>query len=125
MLYEVITGIEETNDFYAKNIRQSNDGTTFTFCIGDKAKALLQRDTHNNDKEISAECEAELQVLGSHNVKNAVAALGMALLYNVEQKIAVDGLRAYRPISMRGGIETCGSLTMIDDTYNASRNNFV
>lgn len=62
----------------------------------------------------------ELSVLGLHNVLNALAALYIADYYGIEPKIAKEGLKAYQPISMRGGIEKVNEITVIDDTYNAS-----
>lgn len=62
----------------------------------------------------------ELNVLGIHNVYNALVALAVAKSYGVSIENAKKGLANYRPLAMRGTIEELGNLTIIDDTYNAS-----
>lgn len=61
-----------------------------------------------------------LHVPGVHNVLNALAALALAFWFGVSIKSAKQGLAAYQPPAMRGTIEQIGTLTIIDDCYNAS-----
>lgn len=65
--------------------------------------------------------QVSLPVPGHHNVSNATAALGIAELFGLSAEKAAEALLAYRPMAMRGGIETLpNGITLIDDTYNAS-----
>ena len=63
----------------------------------------------------------ELPVPGHHNVSNATAAIAIAGLFGLPAEAAAQALLSYRPMAMRGGIETLADgVIMIDDTYNAS-----
>lgn len=90
-------------DYRAENIRTENGKTYFTL----KKK--------NGDTE-----EIVLQVLGIHNVYNALAALAVAEYYHIPVNMAKKGLYDYEPMAMRGQIKKAGQITIIDDSYNAS-----
>jgi len=66
------------------------------------------------------ERKIELNVVGIHNVYNALVALAVANNSGVSIDSAIKGLKGYKPLAMRGTIEKKGNLTIIDDTYNAS-----
>jgi UDP-N-acetylmuramoyl-tripeptide--D-alanyl-D-alanine ligase len=63
---------------------------------------------------------AALPVLGLHQVDNAMIALAVAREAGVEPQAAVAGLRAVRLPPGRGSLVSLGSLTIIDDSYNAN-----
>lgn len=62
----------------------------------------------------------ELQVLGEHNVYNALVAIAIANQLGIDTQVAKEGLKAYLPLAMRGEILKVNEVTIIDDTYNAS-----
>jgi len=62
----------------------------------------------------------ELSVMGIHNVNNAIVALALGWHYDVPMDKAVQALKEYRPIAMRGVIHHVKDVHIIDDTYNAS-----
>lgn len=62
----------------------------------------------------------ELAVMGIHNVNNAVVALALAQQFGVPVKSALQALKAYRPLDMRGVIHHARGVHVIDDSYNAS-----
>ncbi len=95
-------------DLEAVQIRQdqNKNQTLFTFSGVFQAKQYSE--------------EILLHTLGIHNVQNALAALGLALFFNIDLKQAKKGLECYQVPEMRGVIETVGRLTLIDDSYNAS-----
>ncbi len=66
-----------------------------------------------------------LQVLGVHNVRNALVALGVAMEFGISPAEAKKGLREYRPSAMRGQIYEKNGCKIIDDTYNASPDSMV
>ncbi len=97
-------GTEERNTYSAKNIRVANGKTYFTLV----------------NQEKKSEEEIVLNVLGDHNINNALCAISISEFYNIPVSIAKKGLEDYKPISMRGEIKEAGGITIIDDTYNAS-----
>ncbi len=105
---EIVTfGTDDSSVIYATNIRSVGEETHFVY-------NYVSRDGEKRQENI------ELSVLGQHNVLNALAALYIADFYGIEPKVAKLGLKAYQPITMRGGIEKVNQITIIDDTYNAS-----
>ncbi|BBF43031.1 UDP-N-acetylmuramoylalanyl-D-glutamyl-2,6-diaminopimelate--D-alanyl-D-alanine ligase [Lachnospiraceae bacterium KM106-2] len=95
-------GVAPESKYYAKDIVSKEGKTMFTFVYPE------------------GEEEVTLNVLGIHNVMNAVAALAIAMNAGVAPAIAKKGLEAYMPIAMRGGIVETKGVKIIDDTYNAS-----
>lgn len=71
------------------------------------------------------ECKASINLLGKHNVMNAIAAAAVAMETGVELDLVPKGLAALMPINGRmnplPGINTCH---LIDDSYNASPKSF-
>ena len=61
-----------------------------------------------------------LQTVGKHNVSNALAAIAVSLASNVPVSCIQKGLEKYRPIDGRLNISHIGSVTLIDDSYNAN-----
>ena len=61
-----------------------------------------------------------LQVLGMHNVRNALTALAIAWKLGISPKTAATGLFAYAPLAMRGTLIEHEGLRILDDSYNAS-----
>lgn len=66
------------------------------------------------------EKEIILGVLGIHNVYNALVSLAIGERFQVPHEMAEKALYRYRPIAMRGQIQTIDGISFIDDTYNAS-----
>lgn len=97
-------GISSKCDYFAENIKVVDGSTYFTLI-----------NVNNESKE-----DIILNVLGDHNINNALCALAISEHYNIPNKIAKRGLEEYRPIAMRGEIKKSGGLTIVDDTYNAS-----
>lgn len=64
---------------------------------------------------------AELKVLGEHNARNAVAAVGLAVLAGVEFRQAMSGLAGFGGV--KGRLQTAvgpAQSRLIDDSYNAN-----
>jgi len=65
--------------------------------------------------------EVQLQTLGSHNVRNALAAAAVALAAGVSLAKIKEGLESFSPVNGRMQFKTLGAAhTLIDDTYNAN-----
>jgi UDP-N-acetylmuramoyl-tripeptide--D-alanyl-D-alanine ligase len=102
-------GIEDICDYRAENIRTSEGKTYFTL-----RKTKVQNAPDGDGEEIV------LQVLGIHNVYNALVALAVSEFYHIPVSVAKEGLYNYQPIAMRGQIKEVNQIRIIDDSYNAS-----
>lgn len=101
-LETVFYGTESGCSYYGDCIYAGGTGQRFTF--------------HGP----SVEEEAELAVMGQHNVNNAVVALALARQYHVPMPEALRALKEYRPIDKRGVVHHVRGIHVIDDSYNAS-----
>lgn len=94
-------GLSKDCDYRAENIFQDDEGVDFDFVIqGEPA------------------CKVRLSVLGDHNVKNALAALGICHQMGISVKNAARALTFFH--GQRQKIVRTDGLTLIEDAYNAS-----
>jgi UDP-N-acetylmuramoyl-tripeptide--D-alanyl-D-alanine ligase len=69
----------------------------------------------------SASAPVQLQLLGRHNVMNALAAAALAHACHVPLEMIVRGLENTRPVAGRLVLKSAGKASVvIDDTYNAN-----
>jgi UDP-N-acetylmuramoyl-tripeptide--D-alanyl-D-alanine ligase len=61
-----------------------------------------------------------LALPGAHNVRNALCALAAAEACGVERALALAAMRETRPPGGRSRVIAAGTLTVIDDSYNAN-----
>ena len=65
--------------------------------------------------------EVQLNTLGSHNVRNALAASAVALAAGISPEKIKQGLEAFAPVNGRMQVKFSDSkFTLIDDSYNAN-----
>lgn len=62
----------------------------------------------------------ELNLIGVHNVYNALAAIAVSGKLGVRLKSIIDLLREYKPVSMRLNIVDAGGIKVINDAYNSN-----
>jgi UDP-N-acetylmuramoyl-tripeptide--D-alanyl-D-alanine ligase len=62
----------------------------------------------------------DLPLIGQHNVRNALAAIAVALAANISTAAIINGLNKYRPMHGRLNVIKTNGFTLIDDTYNAN-----
>lgn len=106
---EIVTyGTTQKCDFRAVQICQDEKKHQTTFLLS----ALYQNTEYSE--------EILLPTLGVHNVQNALAALALALYFKMDIHSAKKGLASYQVPAMRGVMETVGTITLLDDSYNAS-----
>lgn len=105
---DVVTfGCNKDCMYYATDITVSNGHTKFNL--------------QNTVEEVNCDDnQIELQVLGEHNIYNALVAIAIANKLGIETSVAKQGLKGYQPLAMRGEIVKANGVTVIDDTYNAS-----
>jgi len=65
--------------------------------------------------------EVQLKTLGSHNVRNALAATAVALAAGLNLVKIKEGLESFSPVNGRMQVKTLNAAhTLIDDSYNAN-----
>lgn len=92
-------GFGPTNDFRASRV--SVEGGRIKFFLNDRAYFILN-------------------LLGPHNVYNALAAIAAAHYFDVGYEAIRDALCGYAPPSMRLNVRNLSGLTVIDDAYNSN-----
>ena len=93
----------EECDYFASNIRNTESGLLFDM-----------RTPAGEFKNI------EINLVGSHNVYNAMVAFSTGLKMNMAEDEIREGLLSYRAAKMRQNIYSVGGITVIEDCYNAS-----
>ncbi len=94
-------GFESTNDLYADQIETNETGSQF------EVHGLLNG-------------QFMIPVLGSHQVKNTVAVMGVAHTIGLTDDQIRTSLKQVTLTNMRMQLETCGPLLFINDAYNAA-----
>ena len=64
--------------------------------------------------------EISLPLIGKHNVMNILASIAVAFASNISIKSIITGLENYQPAAGRLNVSKVGSITLIDDSYNAN-----
>lgn len=96
-------GLSKWCDFRAENVAENDTGTEFDWIYRENS------------------VKVRLNVLGKHNILNAVAAMALAYLNGADAEKAAEGLAKYKPIAMRGNVELLpDGVYLVDDSYNAS-----
>lgn len=93
-------GFADDCTYRAQNIREKNGQTLFEFCYHDTKEEIL------------------LNVLGKHNVSNALAAIAIGLRYDTPMDIIKQQLSTFS--GQRQNIIHINGYVLIDDAYNAS-----
>ena len=97
-------GMDPSCDYRAEDIRMEGGKTRFTFLY--------------REKDEWKRIEAVLSMMGDHNVRNALAGLGIAHEMGLNMKEAVKALACFE--GQRLKVLSLPVCTVIDDTYNAS-----
>jgi UDP-N-acetylmuramoyl-tripeptide--D-alanyl-D-alanine ligase len=100
---QITFGVEGRADVGAKKIELTRMGTSFRLVAGDE------------------ETEVVLPAFGRHFVMNALSAVAVASLFEIDLKDVKAALEQFRPYAMRMEIIPLpGGKTLINDTYNAN-----
>ena len=95
-------GLAQYNNYRAENVVFEAGKPSFTMVHGDTRIPVT------------------LNVMGEHNVLNALAALAVADHFHVDLKKAAEKLAEFGGFQNRQQIYEANGMTVIDDTYNAS-----
>jgi UDP-N-acetylmuramoyl-tripeptide--D-alanyl-D-alanine ligase len=99
----VMYGLGASADVRAENIQSHGpEGSTFDVVVG------------------SCRETAELHLLGTHNISNALAAIAVALERGMIPSAAVAALATLAPPDKRGQVVKLGNITVINDCYNCN-----
>jgi len=121
-----IAVVNADDDFadYWKSLNKNRK--IITFGLNDKADVSANYQTQNNSSAInlktpSGEVQFNLNVLGEHNVHNALAASAVAVALGVSNADIASGLTKFNPVKGRlNWLEGVNGAVVIDDTYNAN-----
>ncbi|MCX5668496.1 MAG: UDP-N-acetylmuramoyl-tripeptide--D-alanyl-D-alanine ligase [Candidatus Omnitrophica bacterium] len=92
-------GFNVTNDFHASRVSAERPGMKFT--LNDRAPFTLN-------------------LIGAHNVSNALAAIAVAYNFDISYTDTKKALSEYSPAGMRLNVRQAGDVTVIDDAYNSN-----
>ncbi len=100
--YEVLTfGLSESADVWA-SYKECHRGLVV------KARARGKK------------LKVKLNTVGEHSVRNALAAIAVAVAAKIPLATIEEGLSKFRPVSGRLNVERIAGIDLIDDTYNAN-----
>lgn len=94
-------------DYYASNIEKSGKGYDFNIV------------SRNSEGDIS-KTPARVNVLGEHNILNAVAAFAIGRALKISDEEIVKGIADYHPSGMRQNLMDMGPYHIFADCYNSS-----
>jgi UDP-N-acetylmuramoyl-tripeptide--D-alanyl-D-alanine ligase len=92
-------GLNAGNDFQASGISQEDSSIKFT---------------------LNERSQFTLNIIGAHNVPNALAAIAVAYNFGISYPDTKKVLSEYSPVSMRLNIRQAQDVTIIDDVYNSN-----
>ena len=92
-------GFEDTNDFRASRVMA--EAGTIKFTLNERSSFILN-------------------LLGLHNVYNALAAIAVAYRFRISYDESRKALSGYSPAQMRLNINNIDGLVIIDDAYNSN-----
>ena len=93
---------KKTADVYASNIAADEKGISFK--INYKGGSIAAR----------------LNVLGEHNIKNALAAFCVGQTLGIEPELMAEAIAEFEPQGIRQSVRQVGDMTFIVDCYNAA-----
>ena len=109
-----------------REVRAREDCETVYYGLGEHCGYRAVNITYDNGRPSfdlvhgAALIHVSLEVMGEHNILNALAALAVADHYKVPLSDAAEALKNFDGFKNRQQIHEIGKITVIDDTYNAS-----
>lgn len=95
---------DKTADYYAEDIKNTKEGTTFNLRIkGDKKKYPFQT-----------------KLLGSFNVYNILAGIALGLEFNLTMEELQAGVKKVKPVEHRLELKKISNFYQLDDSYNSN-----
>ncbi len=85
-----------------------------------QANEVLITGNGHIDFKLNKKLAVRLNLLGYHNVYNALAAIAVANLFKIEPEKAIESLNNYQPAKFRMETIKVGGINLINDSYNAN-----
>jgi UDP-N-acetylmuramoyl-tripeptide--D-alanyl-D-alanine ligase len=121
------TAILNCDDAYVGQFGRDFAGPVIYFgtgiCADPRAESIISLGVDGTQFQVRAgdECaEAKLQLLGEHNVRNALAGIAAGLASGIPLETCVTALRAMTPPDKRGETLRIGGATLVNDCYNSN-----
>jgi UDP-N-acetylmuramoyl-tripeptide--D-alanyl-D-alanine ligase len=120
------TAIINNDDDYADVWHQlAEDHSVMTFGLSADADVTASFEEKKRGLVIKVKANGKklkikLNSVGEHSVRNALAAVTVALAAKIPTDMIEAGLANFKPVSGRLNIETVAGVEVIDDTYNAN-----
>lgn len=100
---KVITiGTTPDCDYYAKDIKMSLEGISFTCVYGNE------------------EMDIKTKIVGRYNINNILLAIALSKEMKIQNNIIKDAILALEPVKHRLEVKHDNLITIIDDAYNAN-----
>ena len=124
-------GLEDGNDFRARDLHVTGAGTTFRIQLSERAAAML-KDTHGyvtgsavraaEDGKIPKDAGTEFHtvLVGAHNIQNITGAVAVAVMYGMPASKIRMGVRRIEAVPHRLEVKRNGSVTILDDAFNSN-----
>jgi UDP-N-acetylmuramoyl-tripeptide--D-alanyl-D-alanine ligase len=111
------------DEFLARRIKEAKE-KTISFAINQeadfKASELTTSDEGYIGFKLNGKLNIDLELLGEHNVYNALAAFAVGTLMGVEEAKIKQSLQRYKPSELRMELVRLGKVNVINDSYNAN-----
>lgn len=85
-----------------------------------QANEVLITGNGHIDFKLNKKLAVRLNLLGYHNIYNALAAIAVANLFKIEPEKAIEALNIYQPAKFRMDTIKVGGVNLINDSYNAN-----
>lgn len=115
------------DDEFLKKTKSFNKFKVVTYGMGEdcdyRAKNVIDMGLDGSEFEVKfygREYKIKVRVPGIHNVYNALAAIACGVHYNIGPNQIISGIENFVMTDMRMSVINTGSLTLINDCYNAS-----
>jgi len=103
-------GLEQKADFQAKDIKLTDKGSSFSLEITRDLRGINGETINPQSFSLS------LEVLGRHNIYNALSAAAVALYQGIAPEIIQSALASFKPVERRMEVVYNQEITIIDDT---------
>ncbi|MDP8052299.1 Mur ligase family protein [Pasteurella atlantica] len=99
----------EQADYYAQNIIIDNNSISFSIC------------SKNTPQKINA----RINMLGEHNVRNALASYAVGKHFNIADEDIINSLAQYSPQGIRQNVVNVGGYHIFLDCFNSAKESFL
>ena len=116
-------GFYHADDFWSRRIGKDLKGKVQSFGIDNKADVRatgLRSDADGISFKVIGGRRLSIPILGTHNVRNALAAVAVARKLGIDWDTIQRRLNTFRLPDHRMQVRQVGGVTIIDDAYNAN-----